>query len=362
MRFLKNIVGFALLGALLGCIGIEEPNVPRIGEERDVVDVIRTDEEYYRKKIKNLEEKLRRLSQYDDKKKDSRGECEGDRDCEEICDDIFDRRRDREDCEELSIATVERFDEVYKLLEDPDEDDLPDINPEDLSALISISIEPLDDLVGGYSSREAKEVAIWIAENSDIAEVFESEDDDFKLFEAIFKEIGSTATNGLERSLTSGDNFVEILVQDGNDEALEWVHNYFADEGGEGECNGADDDELCVLSRWCALDFDRTTEEDLLDMESFEDFLTDLIDEASEGDFEAHGDLEVCPITEEYLEEISASGHKCSYDEFTESSSNNCEEQEGDSDVTDCSGLSGYWGDIEDANDLDDDWTNQLCK
>ena len=389
MRFLRNILGLTLAGLLVSCIMDEQAGLPPISggvekpisntEDTNNVNITRSDKEYYEMKVQDLEEKLRRLSQYDDKKKDSRGECEGDRDCEEICDDIFDRRRDREDCEELNIATVERFDEVYKLLEDPDEDDLSDINPEDLDALISISIEPLDDLVGGYSSREAKEVAAWIAENSDVAEVFESEDDDFELFEAIFGEIGggrSNAFEGLEKSITGRDSFVDILVQDNNIEAFEWVQNYFEDE-----CSSkSQDEELCVLSRWCHLDFDNDTEEELLDTEEFEDLLNDLIDQATEGDLEKYTttdsdyELDVCPVTDEFIGNVcedsndDADGEANSSDLVNEFF-NPGEINKGATCGTDHDDIgcvsadeNNYWENIEDARDLPDDWKDVLCK
>ena len=240
-RMLRIILGIFFSIFIIGCIAPPAQNpgsVVRPAPDRSVVK--RTDEAYAeRDRLKKENKELQaRLKDYSDRKRKTSttrrggGECEGDRDCEEICDDIYDRRADREDCEELSVAAVESLEIVYELLEDPDEDDLVDIDPTDFEALIDISIEPVDDLFGRYSSREAREVAVWIAENPDIAAILQDEDDDFQLFEAIFREIGSNgnALDGLGRTITGGDNFMEILITENNAEALEWVHSYISDK------------------------------------------------------------------------------------------------------------------------------------
>ena len=126
------------------------------------------------------------------KKKDKNSKlCEKDEKCEDICEDIF-PRGDRDDCEELSVKQVKRIEALHELFEDPDINDLEDIeigDGEDLNLYLNISIEPLDKLVSKYKKREAEDFLIWLAEFPDAVEIIAKEDEDYNLLEALLKKI-----------------------------------------------------------------------------------------------------------------------------------------------------------------------------
>ncbi|MGI9548388.1 MAG: hypothetical protein ACR2M7_00180, partial [Bdellovibrionales bacterium] len=98
-------------------------------------------------------------------KRDKSPECEGDDDCEDICSDIYRSRADKNDCEELSVAQVERLEEASEAFEDPDLDDLEELDLVDVEVYLNISIEPLHKLMEKYRSREGKHFLNWIAQN-----------------------------------------------------------------------------------------------------------------------------------------------------------------------------------------------------
>ena len=207
--------------------------------------------------------------------------CEGDDDCEEICDDIFSRRADREDCEELPIKQVERLEIVYEVFEDPDEDNLEKLDLDDLRVLMNISIQPIDRLVEKMSRGEMTNVLFWIARDEDVATIFEKEDQDFAIFKILLEEFDNTDSSSfvpstaLSKTLDSGLNFIEIASEENNSVALEWVHELFEDI-----CSDEDDYEECLFdTNYCAMTFDTDTEEAYFDEEFFERFLDSILED-----------------------------------------------------------------------------------
>ena len=211
---------------------------------------------------------------------DSRTRCSADSDCRKLCDDIYNRRKDREDCEALPSRQVEVLKEVYDILEDPDFDELDALDTDDFDVLINITIEPLDKLAGKYSPSEAKEVLRWIAEKSDVASVFQKEDDDFDILKDLLKELNKgEIEDALKTSIYGGKNFLDLVVDSGNDEAGEWIHSLMEDH----VCNdftGGINSEEC-LREYCQIADDMKDDyaEELPDFEYFGDYLEGIIDD-----------------------------------------------------------------------------------
>ena len=208
MSFFKSIITKVVLPVLIlvffiSCITqappipAQKPPTPRpTVTQRPVTQRPPTpprDRDYYDNLRNRDRDRDRVLSRARDKsKRDKSPECEGDDDCEDICSDIYRSRADKNDCEELSVAQVERLEEVSEVFEDPDLDDLEELDLSDVEVYLNISIEPLHKLIGKYNSREAKDFLAWIAQNSDAAELLEDEDDDYEVLSRLFNEIVST--------------------------------------------------------------------------------------------------------------------------------------------------------------------------
>ena len=297
-NILLGVLGVFLLGAIASCIATAPPTKPAVvnrpepqpRSNEEVVDLQR--------KVRDLEAKLRRDSGTSGRRV-RKGECEDDRSCERMCDDIYSSSRDRRDCQDMSIAIVERLKDVFDALEDGDFDELEGIDPDDLDLLVSVSVDPLEDVIRDYGRREARDMATWLAENPDIVNVFEKEEDDYGLFEDLFKEIDSDILKGFGReNIASGDSFIELAVDSNNDAALEWVHGYLEDK----PCDNADERELCVLSKYCELDLVGRAKGDLATTENFEDFLEDLIEEANRGSIRDYKTETVAEIKKYYGE------------------------------------------------------------
>ena len=117
------------------------------------------------------------------------GSCDGDNDCEDRCDDLF-NGRDYDKCLDLSVNEVQgmwnAFDEDGGVLEDPDEDELEDVHPDDIRNALDIDERIWDNFIDDYGTSEANDVLYWIATNECIYEAIEDgfDEDDMKGFMA----------------------------------------------------------------------------------------------------------------------------------------------------------------------------------
>ena len=223
------------------------------------------------------------------KKRYSGGSCEEEDDrgheCVEQCRDIYNRRADREDCEELPIAQIQVLSELHELLEDPDDDELRNIDLEDLEVYLNVSIAGFDSHIGRYSRNESKEVLFWIAENEDISNLFSDEDDEFKALEALFKEVvdgsfspGSDTHLPFIERVDGNNRLIEIVIDAGNESALEWFHSYITETATD--CSGNSDEvSLECFKVFCRIGkgIDPDFRENWLSFEDFEEYIDDII-------------------------------------------------------------------------------------
>ena len=202
--------------------------------------------------------------------------------CYEYCDDMFRSNRDEEDCEELTVAQVEAMWELYELLEDPDADELEDINSEVFDLYLNISIKSLDDLIGKYSRSDAKEFLIWLINNEEIAKIFRKEDDNHKSLEALLKKFsGSYTSSGHDISQPflkklDRDKLIEEAM--GSELILEWFQDYINEKNSA--CKSDTETRSC-FAVYCKIGdgIDDTARDDWMDFDDFESYIEDIIDE-----------------------------------------------------------------------------------
>ena len=117
-----------------------------------------------------------------------RNNCEGNRNCEDVCDDIFNRRADRRDCYEYSSEMVFEFE---RLIEATEDGDVEDIDADVLECMLDIDEREFAKAVGKMSGREARDFLLAIVEDDRLAEVLEEEDDEFNILkQALHKGVG----------------------------------------------------------------------------------------------------------------------------------------------------------------------------
>ena len=268
MKWLKGLkyIGFLILVGFLVIQCSSSPSTTDQGKKdvKDDTDYDRSNEE-----DKNREKALKAAR---DKYK-GRPKCEGDEGCEEICKDIYNRRSVREDCIELAAEQVDKLEEIYETFENPSDDDLASIDSVDFETFVEIDLRPLETLVGKLSASEAKKVLTWIADDPDIAEIFQDEDDEYDLLKKLLDPLHNDVEQALNKTIGDGDSFMEKII-DNNETALDWVHNYFAEE-----CSNDDHEEVCIFNEWyCQVGLNDDYWDNLLDSEDVEQIVDDLLD------------------------------------------------------------------------------------
>ena len=281
MIYLKSMALALLFVSFTNC-GRAPSTLQQNPLDRDYDQRIRDDEN----RTSILDESRKRYSGSTCEEEDDRGH-----DCVEECRDIYSRRADREDCEELPIAQIEVLAELHELLEDPDDDELADIDLVDLEVYLNVSIAGFDSHIARYSKNEAKEVLFWIVENEDISNLFSDEDDEFKALEKLFKEI----TGGFQSSsethepfitrIEGNDKLIEVAVDFGNESAIEWFQNYITEtatgcRGNNDEISGTCFEVFCKIGK----DMDDDFRESWLSFEDFEDYIDDIVQAGVNGD------------------------------------------------------------------------------
>lgn len=274
MNYIKSIAGLLLIAFLTGCF-----TAPPV---TDTGITIRDNDEYDQRK-KDDEDRDQVIS--DSRRRLGGNECEDEdrnHDCKDICKDIYNRGDDRDDCEKLTVRQVEALEELHELLEDPDDDDLAEVDKDDFDLYLNVSIDPFDRLVGKYSSREAKEVMLWVIEDEDVAEIFEDEDDEYKTLEALLKRIGDDRDKPFTAKLDGKDRIMEVAL-DSSEFIVEWFMDFIQENTA---CNGNNVDETdkqcfevyCQIADVMDEDYQYAW---LDDFGSFEGYIDDVIEEGT---------------------------------------------------------------------------------
>ena len=238
-------------------------------------------------RINVLEESRKRYRGQTCKEEDDRHHL-----CVEQCREIYSRRSKRDDCEKLPIAQIEVLAELHELLEDPDDDDLRDIDLADLEVYLNVSIEGFDSLIAKYSRNEARKVLFWIAENEKVANIVSGEDDNFKALEALFKEVVGSFSASSEthkpfiEKIDGSDRLMEIVIDTGNEAALEWFHEYITEKAKA--CREENNYEISLgcFTVFCKIgkDIDNDLRENWLSFEDFEEYIDDIVQAGVNGD------------------------------------------------------------------------------
>ena len=206
--------------------------------------------------------------------------CERDRECEDLCKDIYNRRTVRKDCLALPVSQVEKLWEIYDIFRNPREDDLEIIDPEDFEIFVEIDLQPLDTLIRKFGTSEAKRVLAWIAEEPDIVEIFQDEDDDFDLLKELLKSLNSNAgaqqyQQALSKTIDR-ESFIEIAISD-NGLALDWIHGFFSRQ-----CDGDNSkrEEICIFQDWyCETELNDDSWDSLKGYDDFSEIIDEILDE-----------------------------------------------------------------------------------
>ena len=312
MNCFKLLISVVLLAFIAGCV----PGGP--GVNMDYYDARKSQDE---DRDRVLEDSRRRRSGNVCEEEDR------DHECKNLCKEMYGRVGDRKDCEKLTVTQIVALFDLYELLEEPDEDDLVDVEVEDFDVYLNVSIASLEDLIDDeWTSRESKEFLYWLINNEEIALVFEKEDDDYKTLTALLKKIDNFNSDDIWEPFTTkieDDKLMAVAIDSGNEMVVEWFMDYIEDKNNE--CRN-EMVSLGCFEVYCKIG-------DGID----EDFMEDWL---SYGDFES------------YIDDIIGKGVN----------SNNPALAGGDSTPNATGWTYGDGeGKFEDVGDIDDNWVEELC-
>ena len=235
------------------------------------------DNDYYERS--NRRDSNRRSALERSRSRYSGTSCERSRQCEDLCQDIYSRRSVKEDCLVLAEDQVEEIWEIYKILKNPKEDDLEDIDPEDFEIFVEIDLQPLDTLIGDFSNAETKKVLTWMIRDPDIIEIFQDEDDEYNLLEELLESLdgesgSSQYQSALSKNIDGSDSFMDLAI-DNDGPALDWIHSFF-----ENQCSSSSSlEEICIFESWyCEVGLNKDRWKSLVDYEDFEEIINEILD------------------------------------------------------------------------------------
>ena len=337
MNYLKQIAGILFFVFLTACFG-----PPQVTPEPAPPLSPRTDREY--------EDRIRRDTDREDVIRRGRTTRFSGRTCDEesrshkcrdICGDIYHSRQGRDDCEEEFTAEyIERLEEeIYEVLESPDDDDLNNIDLEDFEQYVNLDISGFERLVGRYSSREAEDMLAWLIAEPEAARVFEKEDDDFEVLEDLLKRFtGSFGSSDIYDPFLDNvgrDKLMELLISDADEDTMQWFVDFINEKNTHCE---DDTEDIDCFAIYCKIgdDIDSDSSEDWLDFEVFEDYLDDIIDAKVNSEADTN--------------KPSNGGGWCHVDDVEDTSVSECPADNPEDET------------FEDVGDLGDSWVDDLCE
>ena len=133
------------------------------------------------------------------------GDCGEYRDCEEVCEEVYDEDGDRENegkverCLDLSYKVAITFEEILELIEEPNYDDLKNIEDKNFEKFLNVSLAPWVEKTKRLNNDEAEALLKWIASKSKVADAIDkAEDNKYRdydeVVESLFEEIAPNLT------------------------------------------------------------------------------------------------------------------------------------------------------------------------
>ena len=209
-------------------------------------------------------------------------EKEDDRDepCKEQCDEMYKRKKDREDCEELTVNQITALFELYEILEEPDVDDLQEVEVEDFDVFLNVSMAVMEDLIDDWNSREAKDFLYWVVSNEEVAVVFEKEDYDYNALTDLLKKISRFRYSEIYTPFITkieGGRLMEVAIDSRSEKVIEWFMEYIEDKNSSCQDETVSRDCFSIYCR-IGKKIDTDSMENWLDYKEFESYIEDIVE------------------------------------------------------------------------------------
>ncbi len=300
-NFYKNSGPLAILMMLFlaGCTASSPRTAGggRAGADGSGGDSSQKDSEYYDRRAESDRDRGAVITRH---KTDDR-ECAEDKKCQDLCDEIYSRRRRAEECGELSIAKAGALKDIHETMEDANLEDFQTIRASEFDLYINISIEPITRRLRKYRRHQAREALAWIAGDPEITRIFQKEDRDFDLLKSLLKPLGGDE-GGLKANIQAGDTVFDLIAEAENSRAGAWLHAFIEDE----ICGGSAETASC-LETYCEIGgaMSRDSAAAMLDFKYFRSYLQEIIDEEINSNSWSARDIEdIDELSEDWSDDL----------------------------------------------------------
>jgi len=199
--------------------------------------------------------------------------------CEEMCKEIY--GGSRKECEELPEDAIAKIHELHEILENPDEDDLAEVEPVVFESYLDINVRPFSFSIEEYNKKEAEETLVWILSDYEVFEFFEDEDED-EDFELLKELLGKFSDEGnlaevFAKKIANEDSLMEYLMKLGEE-----VFDYLVFDYVKSESRSCEDRESKNCFRiYCQIgkELEEEVRADMINNSTeFYDYIDDIID------------------------------------------------------------------------------------
>ena len=204
------------------------------------------------------------------------GECARYERCQEICDEIFELREDRELCEEFSMEDVEKLRAVSRILKDFDRNNSTSLDLKDLEFLLNISLDPLEKILEQMSDDQKDDFLLWLAADPEAAGIIGNAEKEFEFLKYVLGPSESDILSQINKPIDDEDTVIEIALNKNNRSILEWFHDFFGSN-----CEKNSSYETCVFTRYyCHFSLSRDSwEKKFFDYAFFTEILNKILKE-----------------------------------------------------------------------------------
>lgn len=179
--------------------------------------------------------------------------CEKSESCVEICNTLFRNRENKKECSSLTRVQVEKFHDVFKILQQPGISDLKRLNLYDLKVFLNVSPEGAERAIRRVGARHAKSLLRWVAEDYKVATLFDEEDGDYVILETILDELKRDPIEALQVNIYAGHTPHELALEERNNAAFRWFHGIIEEECSANRGRYDEKENWCVLGHYCSI-------------------------------------------------------------------------------------------------------------
>ncbi|MBC6416138.1 MAG: hypothetical protein GDA46_07130 [Bdellovibrionales bacterium] len=201
---------------------------------------------------------------------------------QEMCEEIYNRREDHLRCKEFSNREISNLFELYKILENPRDDTLKKIEFVNFEIYLNISLKSFERLIEDYDSSDAREILSWLISSYEELYFFVERDEknDYKLSHKLLEAFENSyrSFTSLHKAFTKhirGQALIELIIDRG-DEVFK-LFFYIINENTI--CDDRETRDCFKIYCQIGEELHENYRQDMLDIEVFEAYIKDIIDE-----------------------------------------------------------------------------------